>query len=163
MLTTEAAVPPRDDMQDLAARIRAYLDMGDQRAVRMPLGGGLFDVVISGSGTHSAAMVAAMDEVQLGACGPVIADPDRGWLYWLVPPGTTARWEPHTYGVCVGAPHILTLPPLARDVPPGPYWLRPCVSDRLVPPNPLRDLLERFRPMPTPHESIAAALGFPAL
>jgi hypothetical protein len=62
--------------------------------------------------------------------------------------------------VCLGAPHILTLPALAHDVPPGPYWLRPCASDRLVPPFPLRDLLDRFRPLPTPHESIAAALGF---
>ncbi|MEU4095938.1 hypothetical protein [Streptomyces sp. NPDC026673] len=161
MLTTEATVPPQDDMHDLAARIRAYLDIAEQREARMPLGGSLFDVVITGAG-DAAAMVAAMDEIQLGSSGPVIADPDRGWLYWLVPPGTTARWEPHTYGVCVGAPHILTLPPLARDVPPGPYWLRPCVSDRLVPPNPLRDLLERFRPMPTPHASFAAALGFHA-
>ncbi|MGI5255647.1 hypothetical protein [Actinacidiphila glaucinigra] len=160
MLTTEAAVPLRDDMQDLAARIRAYLDLAEQREVRMPLGGTLFDVVITGNGDASA-LVAAMDEIQLGASGPVIDDPDNGWLYWLVPPGTTARWDPHPFGVCVGAPHILTLPGLTRDVPPGPYWLRPCASDRLVPPFPLRDLLDRFRPRPTPHESIAAALGFP--
>ncbi|MGW2353766.1 hypothetical protein [Actinacidiphila glaucinigra] len=156
---TLAEVQVHDDMGDLADRIRAYVDLAEQREVRMPLGGSLFDVVITGN-RDAAALVAAMDEIQLGVSGPVIADPDRGWLSWLVPPGTTARWEPHTYGVCVGAPHILTLPPLARDVPPGPYWLRPCVSDRLVPPVPLRGLLDRFRPVPTPHESIAALLGF---
>lgn len=157
-LTDEA--PARDDMQDLAARIRAYLDIADQREVRMPLGGSLFDVVISGRASD--AMVAAMDEIQLGTAGPVIADPDNGWLYWLVPPGTTARWDPHPYGVCLGAPYVLTLPPLAHNAPPGPYWLRPCASDRLVPPGPLRGLLERFVPTPTPHESISAALGFRA-
>lgn len=54
--------------------------------------------------------------------------------------GNDRRWDPHPYGLCLGAPHILTLPPLARDVPPGPYWLRPSVSDRLVPPVPLRGL-----------------------
>ncbi|MDX2705634.1 hypothetical protein PV350_22640 [Streptomyces sp. PA03-6a] len=155
---TVTAAHVQRDMGDLAERIRAYIDLAEQREVRMPLGGTLFDVVITGSGDADA-MVAAMDEIQVGACGPIIADPDRGWLYWLVPPGTTARWEPHSFGVCVGAPHILTLPPLARDVPPGPYWLRPRVSDRLVPPVPLRSLLERIRPLPTPHESIAALLG----
>ncbi|MET9879759.1 hypothetical protein ABZZ36_34865 [Actinacidiphila glaucinigra] len=156
---TLAEVQVHEDMGDLAARNRAYVDLAEQREVRMPLGGTLFDVVITGNG-DAAALVAAMDEIQLGVSGPVIADPDRGWLYWLVSPGTTARREPHTYGVCVGAPHILTLPPLARDVPPGPYWLRPCVSDRLVPPVPLRGILDRFRPVPIPHESIAALLGF---
>ncbi|SNT44464.1 hypothetical protein [Actinacidiphila glaucinigra] len=155
-----AEVQVRDDMGDLADRIRAYRAIAVQREVRMPLGGSLFDTVITGMG-DAAAMVATMDEIQVGACGPVIADPDAGWLYWLVPPGTTARWDPHPYGLCLGAPHILRLPPLARDVPPGPYWLRPCVSDRLLPPVPLRGLLECFRPLPAPHESIAAQLGFP--
>ncbi|MFJ5220151.1 hypothetical protein ACIP98_36365 [Streptomyces sp. NPDC088354] len=158
-MLTEAPTPPRDGMHDLADRIRAYLVVTGQRTVRMPLGGGLFDVVISGGGNPDA-MAAAMDEIQLGTCGPTIADPDTGWLYWLVPPGTTSRWEPHPYGVCLGAPHVLTLPPLTRKEPPGPYWLRRCVSDRLVPPGPLRDLLGRFTPNSTPHEAIAAVLGF---
>ena len=25
-------------------------------------------------------------------CGPVIEDPESGWFYWLVPPGSCARW-----------------------------------------------------------------------
>lgn len=152
---------PRDDMQDLTRRIRAFLDVTDQREARMPLGGKLFDVVISGGGNTTTAMVTAMDEIQLGTCGPVIADPDHGWLYWLVPPRTTAHWEPHPYGVCIGAPHILALPALDHVEPPGPFWLRPCQSDRLVPSARLRRLLRRFRPTPAPHEAMAALLGFP--
>ncbi|WP_055495559.1 hypothetical protein [Streptomyces sp. TP-A0356] len=29
---------------------------------------------------------------QADACGPVIEDPQRSWLIWLVPPGTSDQW-----------------------------------------------------------------------
>jgi hypothetical protein len=149
---------PAEDMQDLAAVIRTLLDVEAGRDTRVGLGGSLFDVVVTGAGPQALAAIAAMDEIQNG-CGPVIEDPESGWLYWLVPPGSTGRWGPHDHGVCIGAPHTITLPSLSRTAPPGPYWLRPSASDRLVPPKPLRSILAQFRPEPTPHAALAARLG----
>ncbi|MFE9723598.1 hypothetical protein ACFYQ5_08375 [Streptomyces sp. NPDC005794] len=96
---------------------------------------------------------------QQGGCGPVIEDPEAGWLYWLVPPGSCTRWEPHEYAVCLGGPHTITLPALNRSAPPGPYWLRPSASDRLVPLDPLRQALALCRPESTPHAALAELLG----
>lgn len=152
---------PAEDMQHLTHCIRALFGIRSEGASRMPLGGGLFDVVITGGGDSGRAAVAVMDDIQLGMCGPVIEDPDDDWLYWLVPPGTTARWEPHPHGVCIGSPHMLTMPTLSHSEPPGPFWLRPCKSDRLVPPRQLRALLDQFQLQPTPHEAISALLGLP--
>ncbi|WP_338675859.1 hypothetical protein V1460_25030 [Streptomyces sp. SCSIO 30461] len=152
---------PAADMQDLAALIRNLLDVSARRDTRVRLGGTLFDVVITGGGYQARAALAAMDEIQ-GGCGPVIEDPDSGWLYWLVPPGTCGRWEPYEFGVCLGSPHTITLPSLDRKAPPGPYWLRPPASDRLVPTQPLRDVLAYYRPQPTPHRDLAAMLGITA-
>ncbi|MFC8015791.1 hypothetical protein [Streptomyces cinereoruber] len=149
---------PAVDMEDLAEALRALLGVEAGCDTRVRLGGNLFDVVITGSGAQAHAAVAAMDKIQ-GGCGPVIEDPANGWLYWLVPPGSTAKWEPHPYAVCLGAPHSITLPPLERTAPPGPYWLRPSASDRLVPAGPLWGLLAQLRPDPTPHELLAARLG----
>ncbi|WP_344603899.1 hypothetical protein [Streptomyces glaucus] len=145
-------------MRDLAAAIRALLGVEARRNTRVRLGGNVFDVVITGAGLQARRAVAVMDQVQ-GRCGPVIEDPESGWLYWLVPPGTSSRWAPHPHAVCLGAPHTLTLPPLNRNAPPGPYWLRPSASDRLVPAGPLRDALDRFRPEPAPHAALEAVLG----
>lgn len=118
----------------------------------------MFDVVVTGGGAEARAAIAVMDEIQNG-CGPVIEDPERGWLYWLVPPGSSGKWEDHSHGVCIGAPHTITLPSLNRTAPPSPYWLRPSASDRLVPLQPLRKLLTQFQPQPTPHAAIGALLG----
>ncbi|MBT2394365.1 hypothetical protein J7E87_34445 [Streptomyces sp. ISL-1] len=145
-------------MADLASRLRSLLAMHEGRGIRVPLGGQSFDVVVSAAGPTGRAAVAVMDETQLGTCGPVIEDPEASWLYWLVPPGTTQQWAPHPYGVCFGAPHTIALPPLARIEPPGAYWFRECRSDRLVPARPLWDLLNQFRPGPTPHAGVAALL-----
>ncbi|MEU0302886.1 hypothetical protein ABZ252_25985 [Streptomyces sp. NPDC006175] len=149
---------PTADMADLAEVIRTLLAVEARRDARVRLGGNLFDVVITGFSPRARAVIDRMDEQQNG-CGPVIEDPDAEWLYWLVPPGSSARWEPHEYAVCLGAPHTITLPSLSRASPPGPYWLRPSASDRLVPLQPLRNALDVCRPEPTPHAALAAQLG----
>lgn len=156
--TAGAAREPAADMADLAEVIRTLLAVEARRDTRVRLGGNLFDVVITGSGPQARSAVALMDEVQ-GGCGPVIEDPESGWLYWLVPPGSAGRWAPHSHAVCLGAPHTITLPPLNRTAPPGPYWHRPSASDRLVPTGPLREALAQLRPEPTPHVALAARLG----
>ncbi|MFJ8589501.1 hypothetical protein ACIRD2_33250 [Streptomyces sp. NPDC093595] len=149
---------PAADMADLAQVIRTLLGVEAGRDTRVRLGGNLFDVVITGAGPQAQHAIAVMDQVQNG-CGPVIEDPESGWLYWLVPPGSCGRWAPHSHAVCLGAPHTITLPALNRYVPPGPFWVRPSASDRLVPTGPLRDALSRFRPEPTPHAALSELLG----
>ncbi|MFI7415347.1 hypothetical protein ACIBU0_42605 [Streptomyces sp. NPDC049627] len=153
-----AAHQPATDMADLAEVIRTLLAVEARRDTRVRLGGNLFDVVITSSGFQARGAVALMDEIQ-GGCGPVIEDPESGWFYWLVPPGSSARWAPHTHAVCLGAPHTITLPSLNRTAPPLPYWFRPSASDRLVPVEPLRQALAQLRPEPTPHAALAAQLG----
>ncbi|MGA5121326.1 hypothetical protein [Streptomyces pseudogriseolus] len=153
-----AAQQPAADMADLAEMIRALLAVEARQDTRIRLGGNLFDVVISSSGTQARFAVELMDEIQ-GGCGPVIEDPESGWFYWLVPPGSADRWAPHSHAVCLGAPPTITLPSLNRTAPPGPYWHRPSASDRLVPMGPLRAALEQLRPEPTPHAALAARLG----
>ncbi|MET7391234.1 hypothetical protein ACFYPT_38990 [Streptomyces sp. NPDC005529] len=154
----EAACQPAADMTDLADLVRTLLAVEARRETRIPLGGNLFDAVITSSGLQARSALALLDEIQDG-CGPVIEDPCSGWFYWLVPPGSCRRWTPHTHAVCIGAPHTITLPALDRMVPPGPYWLRPSASDRLIPTGPLREALAQFRPEPTPHSAIAAWLS----
>ncbi|MFD7057165.1 hypothetical protein ACFWBS_54540 [Streptomyces mirabilis] len=153
------AHPVAKDMADLAELIRTLRDVESMQDTRIRLGGNLFDVVITGGGAEGRAVATMMDEVQ-GGCGPVIAGPEGGWLYWLVPPGSSSEWERHTHAVCIGAPHTITLPALKHSEPPGPYWLRPSASDRLVPTRALRGFLAQFRPEPTPHASLAAYLRF---
>ncbi|WP_406414736.1 hypothetical protein OG923_33945 (plasmid) [Streptomyces halstedii] len=159
--SAEPSRTPAADMADLAGVIRTLLGLNARRGTRVRLGGSLFDVVITGSGLLAHTAVACLDERQYG-CGPVIEDPGPGWLYWLVPPGSAERWEPHEHAVCLGGPHTITLPPLHRTVPPGPYWLRPLASDRLVPTTPLRQVLAQYRPRPArpaPHSALAGQLG----
>ncbi|WP_406834876.1 hypothetical protein ACICHK_00375 [Streptomyces sp. AHU1] len=160
-------VAPEDvapDMRDLAARVRNLMNLQRGRPLRLPLGGRFFDIVVTASGPEAYAVVDLMDQVQHvpgwrpDACGPVIEDPERDWLIWLVPPGTRESWEPHRYGACLGSPYELALPPLLQTEPPGPYWLRPCRGDRLVPPLPLADFLNRFQPGPTPHEELLGSV-----
>ncbi|MEU9480737.1 hypothetical protein [Streptomyces sp. NPDC048191] len=153
-----SAQQPAQDMKDLADVIRALLDVEQGRDTRVRLGGRLFDVVVSGGGAEGFAVADMLDQVQ-GGCGPVIHDPDAGWLYWLVPPGSSAAWPHHSFGVCIGTPHTITLPHLNHRMPPGAYWLRPSASDRLVPTRALREHLDRFRPQPAPHAALASRLG----
>ncbi|MFJ2774769.1 hypothetical protein [Streptomyces sp. NPDC087300] len=153
-------IRPQDvasDMGDLATRVRNLMDIQGRRPACLPLGGRLFDVVATASGDAARAIVHLMDEVQVDGCGPVIEDPVRSWLYWLVPPGSSARWDPHRYGICLGNPHQISVPPLHQVDPPGSYWLRPFKSDRLVPPAALRGFLNSFQPTPVPHEVLLAA------
>ncbi|WP_159058908.1 hypothetical protein [Streptomyces caeruleatus] len=118
----------------------------------VPLGGPLFDAVITAGGETGRRVIARMDEIEragLGAqgpaCGPVVEDPDRGWLIWLVPPGTSERWRPHGEVACLGRPHVLFLPPLTRTRPPGVFWRRRLHGDRLVSPASLYDLFSLDR------------------
>ncbi|MER5599905.1 hypothetical protein [Streptomyces sp. NPDC002265] len=150
------------DMGDLAARVRSLMDLQQGRVLRLPLGGRFFDIVVTASCPEAYAVVRLLDQVQhtsdgqIDACGPVIENPARQWLIWLVPPGTSETWAPHRYAMCLGRPHQLALPPMTQTEAPGPYWLRQCRGDRLVPPTPLRDFLDRFQPGPAPHEEILA-------
>ncbi|MER5603085.1 hypothetical protein [Streptomyces sp. NPDC002265] len=150
------------DMSDLAARVRNLMDLQQGRVLQLPLGGRFFDIVVTASCPEAYAVMDLLDQVQHtghgqpDACGPVIEDPHRQWLIWLVPPGTSESWAPHRYGLCLGRPHQLALPPMAQTEAPGPYWLRPCRGDRLVPPVPLRSFLDQFRPGPAPHEELLA-------
>ncbi|MFJ5779307.1 hypothetical protein [Streptomyces sp. NPDC093094] len=166
---TSGTIEPQQvasDMGDLAARVRSLMALQQQDVLQLPLGGHLFDIVVTASGPQAHAAVAVMDGIQhtsgepADACGPVIEDPHRSWLIWLVPPGTSEQWAPHRHALCLGRPHHLALPPMSATEPPGPYWLRPCRGDRLVPPTALRQLLDQFQPGPAPHETLlASALG----
>jgi hypothetical protein len=157
-----AAVAP--DMRDLATRVRALMALQSHQVLQLPLGGRFFDIVLTASGPQAYAAMAVMDAVQQSgderadACGPVIEDPQRSWLIWLVPPGTSERWTPHRYGTCLGRPHHLALPAITATEPPGPYWRRPCRGDRLVPPTALRQLLDQFQPGPVPHEKLLGSM-----
>ncbi|MFF0386899.1 hypothetical protein [Streptomyces sp. NPDC004286] len=157
------AVQPEDvtrDMGSLADRIRQIAHLTAGEAMHLPLGGNFFDAVVTASSAETTSAISALDDIQrLGtdswnACGPVIEDPERALLYWLVPPGTSERWQPHDYATCFGRPHRITLPPLARTKPPGIHWRRPCRADRLVPVAPLRDQLDRLQPPPVPHDAL---------
>ncbi|WP_328403951.1 hypothetical protein OHS70_34115 [Streptomyces sp. NBC_00390] len=131
-------------MQDLTHRIRALLSIDTQdEYVSVPLGGGLFDVIVTAGGPAGHAAVAHMDQVRLGICGPVIEDPEQSYLLWLVPPSTSTAWPLDPCSVAFGAPWALQLPRLNLRNPPGPHWLRECRSDRLVPPQQLRRLIDQ--------------------
>ncbi|MEU7305363.1 hypothetical protein [Streptomyces sp. NPDC007206] len=157
-----ACVAP--DMADLATRVRQLMNVRRDQVLQLPLGGNFFDIVVTASGPEAYAAVAVMDGIQRvgderpDACGPVIEDPQRSWLIWLVPPGTSAQWAPHRHAMCLGRPHHLALPAVTSTEPPGPYWLRPFRGDRLVPPAALRQLLEQFQPGPTLHEAVLGSL-----
>ncbi|MEU8951623.1 hypothetical protein [Streptomyces sp. NPDC048489] len=167
--STSLVIEPEDvaqDMHHLAARVRNLMDLQRGTALKLPLGGSFFDIVVTAAGPAAASAVRLMDEIQripgarptAPACGPVIADPEHDWLIWLVPPGTHAVWEPNRWGTCLGAPYELVLPAMAHTEPPGPYWLRPCRGDRLVPRLPLWDALDQFRPGPIPAEELLGHL-----
>jgi hypothetical protein len=164
---TTGRVDPRHiapDMADLATRVRSLMALQQQDVLQLPLGGHLFDVVVTASGAQAHAAVAVMDGIQHtgdeqpDACGPVIEDPHRSWLIWLVPPGTSELWKPHRSALCLGRPYHMALPAVTTTEPPGPYWLRPFRGDRLLPPTALRQLLDQFQPSPAPHETLLASV-----
>ncbi|MFJ5779748.1 hypothetical protein [Streptomyces sp. NPDC093094] len=164
---TSATIQPQQvacDMGDLAARVRSLMALQQQHVLQLPLGGSFFDIVVTASGPQAHAAVTVMDGIQhtgdepADACGPVIEDPHRSWLIWLVPPGTSEQWAPHRHALCLGRPHHVALPPMSATEPPGPYWLRPCRGDRLVPPTALRQLLDQFQPGPAPHEALLGSV-----
>ncbi|MEU7322697.1 hypothetical protein ABZ682_19395 [Streptomyces griseoviridis] len=148
---------PAADMADLAEVMRALLGVASSEDTPVRLGGNLFDVVITSAGIRGRAVIALMDEIP-GGCGPVVEDPEAGWLYWLVPPGSAIHWAPHGHAVCLTTPFKIRLPSLTRHSPPGPYWARPSASDRLVPVGPLRTALAQLRPEPAPHAPLYAQL-----
>ncbi|MFJ7905205.1 hypothetical protein ACIQ6V_32765 [Streptomyces sp. NPDC096198] len=160
--TSEVIDPAQvaSDMRDLASRVRSLMNLQKQEVLTLPLGGAFFDAIVTASGLAAYAAMRVMDGIQhtgderADACGPVIEDPQRGWLIWLVPPGTSEQWTPHHSALCLGRPHDLALPAMTAVEPPGPYWLRPFRKDRLVPPVGLRRLLDQFQPSPPPHEAL---------
>ncbi|MCD9899760.1 hypothetical protein LUR56_05790 [Streptomyces sp. MT29] len=152
------APQPAADMQDLEHAYGQLVSVREDRGPRVPLGGRMFDVVVS-TGRPGRAAVVQMDDIQLGTCGPVIEDRNSGLLHWLVPPGTASGWDYHGFGLCIGAPYTLTLPAVSHSEPPGPYWLRPCISDRLVPPQQLRPLLYQAGPLPASPSAVQAHLA----
>jgi hypothetical protein len=151
-------------MGDLATRVRQLMGLHQTRVLQLPLGGHFFDIVVTASGPQAYAAMTVLDEIQhtgderVDACGPVIEDPQRSWLIWLVPPGTSDQWVPHRYATCLGRPHSIALPMMTATEPPGPYWLRPCRGDRLVPATALRGLLDQFQPSPPPHEAVLSSM-----
>lgn len=156
-----AGLRPAEDMAELQERLLALVAVAEEQEAVLPLGGNLFDVVITAAGPAGHQAVAAMDALQRLGCGPVIADEQSPWLWWLVPPRTTSRWKHHPYGVSLGAPATITMPPLHRANPPdggGTYWLRPCSRSHLVGPEMLRQALDQHRPLPAPHEAVAIFL-----
>ncbi|MET8453352.1 hypothetical protein [Streptomyces sp. NPDC005209] len=152
------------DVRDLATRVRQLMGLHQAHVLQLPLGGQFFDIVVTASGPQAYAAIKVMDEIQRtgdeqdDACGPVIEDPQRSWLIWFVPPGTSEQWGPHRYSACLGRPHSIALPQMTASEPPGPYWLRPCRGDRLVPATALRQQLDEFRPGPPPHEAVLGSM-----
>ncbi|WP_326733966.1 hypothetical protein [Streptomyces sp. NBC_01022] len=59
-----------------APRLRAWLGVEEQREVRMPLGGVMFDMVLTTAGQASQSVIAEPDRIQ-GGCGPVVEAPDQ--------------------------------------------------------------------------------------
>lgn len=136
------AVPPFDpapDAADLAAAVRRLLHQDASGEVELALGEATFEVVVTARGRRSDQALALMDAWQPEGCGPVVDDPGRPFRYWLVPPGTAARWETG-FGRCVARGRVL-MPPLDRSSPPGPFWVRPWNRHRLVGAGLLRSAL----------------------
>ncbi|MFE2559748.1 hypothetical protein ACFXGT_27720 [Streptomyces sp. NPDC059352] len=151
--------PPDSESVALKQRVLALLAVSEGRETLVPLGGDLFDVVITAAGPAGHRAVAAM--TALKHCGPVLAETAGPWLWWLVPPRTTSTWRHHPYGISVGAPAAIRLPPPHRTAPPaegGTYWLRSLRDGALNDPGPLRDVLGQEQPVPAPHASVALLL-----
>lgn len=135
------AVPPcapASDTEDLAAAVRRLLHQEASGEVELRLGPLTFELVVTPRGRRSDLALKLMDTWQ-NRCGPVVDDPSRPFRYWLVPPGTAARWD-GDFGRCVDRGRVV-MPPLSRSAPPGPFWVRPWDRNRLVGPSQLRRAL----------------------
>lgn len=131
-----ASAEPAADMADLAARVRALIGLDAAQQVQLPLGGSLFDAVITADCDMVRSGVLTMLDSLPGGCGPVLHQPgsagEVGWLYWLVPPGTSGEWVQRPQGVCVGEGYTLTVP--SPNYPTRDrYWLRRFEDGRYVP------------------------------
>lgn len=144
-----------DDWSDLAAMIRRLQQVAHLPTV-VPLGKH-FDVVVTEGGDSGNELLCLMD-AHPGGCGPVIAEDDRPWMYWVVPPGTRGWWD-NPFGMCLSAPWRIPFPPMSHERPEGPYWLRPYRTDRRVGGRHLSHALDQVRPARDPHEAMAAVLG----
>ncbi|WP_406738561.1 hypothetical protein OG365_24395 [Streptomyces sp. NBC_00853] len=136
------AVPPcapASDAADLTAAVRRLLHQEASGEVELRLGARTFELVVTARGRRSDHALALMDMWQPEGCGPVVDDPGRPFRYWLVPPGTASRWE-NGFGRCVAHGRVV-MPPLDRDRPPGPFWVRPWDRHRLVGAGLLRSAL----------------------
>jgi hypothetical protein len=78
-----------------------------------------WDVVRAPSRLARPALAALGDE-----SGAVIRDPYNGDLYWLLPPGAGAEWEPLPDVTTYGTACYVEVPPIGRTGGPGPYWIR---------------------------------------
>lgn len=148
-----------DDWSDLAAVVRRLQRVAYVPTV-VPLGT-YFDVVVTEAGNAGKELLRLMD-AHPGGCGPVIAEKDRPWMYWVVPPGTRERWN-NIFGVCLSAPWRIPFPPTFHERPEGPYWLRPYRADRRVGPRHLSDALDQVRPVRAPYEALSLLLGAAAV
>ncbi|MFD9483638.1 hypothetical protein ACFWBX_06460 [Streptomyces sp. NPDC059991] len=110
---TPLAMPPRQ-------RIEAA-----QSELVPPQGGALiigtaFQVVLTKAGEFSRAVLERVEQLQPAGAGPVLADPEQPFWFWLIPAGV--RWS-HPNGFCYRRGGI-ELPSLGRTQPPGAYWVR---------------------------------------
>lgn len=98
-----------------------------------------------------------LDRTQPGGCGPLLADPDRALLLWLVPPGTLHTFtSPH--GIAAGRPFHLAVPPPEKTTAPGRFWLRPHRHGHLSDPWILATALDRFTHTPVDQTVLTALL-----
>ncbi|WP_327359655.1 hypothetical protein [Streptomyces sp. NBC_01304] len=144
----------------LAGLVRAVQGLDAETTWRQPLGSA-FDVVVFSAMERGHRVVAELDALQPGGCGPVVAQHGLPWLYALVPPGTHARWV-SPYAVCYGRPRQwMLMPPASHTHPFGTYWLRPMRHTHLVGPGMLAQALSRHRPEPPPAPAPKPPAGGP--
>lgn len=142
--------------QRLADIIWTLLDQAREPGEELPIGE-WWDVVATTHWPIGAEALNRMGRAQPGGCGPVIADPERNLLYWLVPPRTIRTWTNES-GLCFSSPCLMTIPPLSKLRAPGAYWARPLQEGRLVDAVRLDALLTALRPQ-LPHiETVQGAI-----
>ncbi|MFD9562195.1 hypothetical protein [Streptomyces sp. NPDC059994] len=106
--------------------------MSERRRAEPPLSGLLppdggemvigetFQVVLTQAGPFSHAILERVEELQPAGAGPVFADPQHAFWFWLIPSGIPWAHR-HAFHYSKGG---IELPPLDRTEPPGAYWVR---------------------------------------